>query len=210
MIFYLFIDEAIDMEIVNERAKQMPFPRYQNYLNYYDDKDKINNFLSYMIIRKYFDNQSVEIGNLVFSQTELKKPFIKNSSVKFNISHSNNLIAVAFDRNEIGVDVERIKDFNNDIIDSILSDIEKKEYSKEIHKNDFLTKIWTVKESYTKMLGLGLSVDFDKISFSLDKDPIFYDNNYIKSYKIRDYWLSVCSKEQNPKLIEISIVDLLE
>jgi|GEM_PF-1291414 len=53
---------------------------------------------------KYFydvENTDIEIKN--------KKPVFKNSELNFNISHSKNLIAVCFDENPLGFDMEFMK-----------------------------------------------------------------------------------------------------
>ena len=66
-----------------------------------------------------------------------------------------------------------------------------------------------MKESYAKMIGEGLKLDFDSISFELDKPEIKYEDNYIKSSKINNYWLSVCAKKADIKIKRIRLEELI-
>lgn len=43
---------------------------------------------------------------------ENKKPGFKNNPLKFSISHSKNIVAAAFDENDVGFDIEEIKPRN--------------------------------------------------------------------------------------------------
>jgi len=47
---------------------------------------------------------------------ERGKPFLQDNSLYFSISHSENLIGIAFDRGDIGLDIEFIKSRNFDDI----------------------------------------------------------------------------------------------
>ena len=58
------------------------------------------------VARVFYDIQDTEII------VENNKPKFKNVDLCFNISHSNNIVAVAFDTNPLGLDVEHMKDRN--------------------------------------------------------------------------------------------------
>ena len=110
------------------------------------------------------------------------KPYFKNSSFYFNISHSGNYIVLAISDKEIGVDIEKIK-MNEKVAKKICTESE----LKQIKTKDDFTKIWVMKESYVKYLGIGLSYGLKNV-----------DTTKIKNFdikKIEDYYICVYNGE---------------
>ena len=73
------------------------------------------------------------------------KPYIKNSNIKFNYSHSNNYIACSVSNVDMGVDIEDEFKMSDDARRLYLSGIK-----------DNFRKVFVTKEAYCKLLG-----DFD-------------------------------------------------
>ena len=73
------------------------------------------------------------------------KPYIKNSNIKFNYSHSNNYIACSVSNVDMGVDIEDEFKMSDDARRLYLSGIK-----------DNYRKAFVMKEAYCKLLG-----DFD-------------------------------------------------
>lgn len=110
---------------------------------------------------------------------EYKKPYLKNNSYFFNLSHSNNVTVCALSDKEIGIDIEAIT-MKEKIIKKICNENE----LKQIKNADDFTKIWTKKEAYVKYVGIGLSyglenVDTTKLKFTTKK----YKDYYISIYE---------------------------
>ena len=207
MIYYLIINEDINMELVDQIAKQMPSSRYKKYLTYQKYEDKINCVFAYLLIKKYLIENNDD-GAINIDYTPLEKPFFKNKKLQFNISHGNKMIAVAFSEATIGLDVEKITNFQN-LLTSMYSKEEIKKYQDKLRIDEFNTKTWTAKESYTKLLGEGINIDFKTLVFDLEKNTIKYNGVYITSYQIEDYYLSISSSTTNIQIKEIKINDLL-
>jgi len=75
------------------------------------------------------------------------KPYLLNSNLKFNISHSHNVVAVIVSESECGIDIEQVKDYNDRLANKICND---KEYSL-LNSNGYnLIKLWTKKEAIIK------------------------------------------------------------
>ena len=92
---------------------------------------------------------------------EQGKPYLKNSGMYFNISHSGDYVVLATANNEIGVDIEKVTDqktFSNAVAERCFTVEERRwmQGQKNIHEA-FLT-LWTAKESVMKGTGLGLSL----------------------------------------------------
>ena len=71
----------------------------------------------------------IPIKDIIIKKNEYGKPYLANNiEFKFNISHSNELIVIGLDmQNEIGVDVEFIKEINLESYIKILKENEIKE-----------------------------------------------------------------------------------
>jgi len=107
---------------------------------------------------------------------ESGKPSI-DSDLNISISHSNNMAAIVFsDYNKIGIDIEKKENKILSIQDKFLNDSEKlkTKYQSDI---DYLTMIWTAKESIYKALGMkGISFSTNITATGLlfiSKLPIF-------------------------------------
>ncbi len=113
---------------------------------------------------------------LSFEYGEYGKPeLVDNQNLKFNVSHSKDLIVIGVVKNSnIGIDVEYIKrDFDvMDIVDNYFS---KKEIE-DIHnipnklKTEAFFRGWTRKEAFIKANAKGLSFPLDSFSVSIDSD----------------------------------------
>ena len=115
---------------------------------------------------------------------ELGRPSI-NSDLNISISHSNLMAAIAFsDCYKTGIDIELKESKILNIQDKFLNKAEKRknEYQSNI---DYLTMIWTAKESIYKALGIkGISFSDDIIVKNIvkSKGEGYYIND-IKRYK---------------------------
>jgi len=118
------------------------------------------------------------------------KPFlIYNKAYKFNISHSDNLLAIAISLVPIGIDVEQINSFElyDELYDFCLHKDEIK-FVKYSNINTLINfyKIWTAKEAVLKFLGLGLSAPLSNLKVNLEyKFTIFKTINTLNDQKIQ-------------------------
>ena len=134
---------------------------------------------------------------------DLGKPFI-NSDLNISISHSKCLAAIVFsEHNKAGVDIElkEIKILN--IQNKFLNDSEKleNEYQSNV---DYLTMIWTAKESIYKAIGIkGVSFSDNIIVKNINKNKgygYYIDGKEkykfdLKFFSIEDYIL--CYAQSN-------------
>ena len=104
------------------------------------------------------------------------KPYLKSqNNCYFNISHSGEYAICAISEQEIGCDVEQISNYRKGIVERFFSPSERQLFSginTEEEKKMLFFRLWTLKESYIKTVGLGLSVPLDSfsISFSAGRD----------------------------------------
>ena len=76
---------------------------------------------------------------------EYGKPYIKGG-LHFSISHCKAGIAVAVDEQPIGIDIEAIRHAEEDLIERVMNEEERK----QIHNDRDFTRLWTQKEADRK------------------------------------------------------------
>jgi 4'-phosphopantetheinyl transferase len=124
-----------------------------------------------LLIRKMAcEKLKVKNSKLEFEKNQYGKPFLKEyPNFYFNISHSGNWIVSAVDDRSVGIDVEKIAPIDLKIAKRYFS---KEEYrdlmaKKEENRLSYFYDLWTLKESYIKAVGKGLSLALD--SFTVKK-----------------------------------------
>jgi len=95
------------------------------------------------------------------------KPFLKSRrDVYFSISHCTGGISVSVSSCRTGIDIERIRPFSLPAARRMFS----KEELREILNSDFpernFFRLWTLKESYAKAIGTGLSYPLSELHFA--------------------------------------------
>ena len=146
-------------------------------------QDAVNTLLGEIVVRHTIcagtglANDEIEILNDKYG-----KPYIANMAITpglyFNISHSGDLLVCAVSDAPVGVDIELIRAAYPDITKRVFRD---DEYDFVMSGPDMpgaaFFQIWTMKESYVKWEGSGLSTPLNSFSVlelkSLDR-PFFH------------------------------------
>lgn len=137
---------------------------------------------------------------------ERGKPVFSDYTFHFNITHSENKVAVGLSNEPIGIDIEKIsKDFI-DISEWYLSKEEKdiRDQLKINLVNEYLCTIWTLKEAYGKLIGTGLDYQIKKVLFYKNSETWrcrqenkrIFKGQIVTSKVSENFILSVCAKSQ--------------
>lgn len=128
------------------------------------------------------------------------KPYLKDfPHIHYNISHTDGMVACGIGDKELGIDVERIRPFRNNILRRVFSDAERlrmEELPEEEHSQYFF-RIWTLKESYLKAVGWGITVPLTGISFEWKGDSLpvcsISGASFQQTMVEGEYVLSICA-----------------
>lgn len=141
--------------------------------------------------------------NIIATENDLKKSeygklSLKNSPVRFNITHSGDIVAVGISEKELGLDVEFIKPRNNaKFAQKIFGVIPTTD-------EDFYT-LWTKAESFVKYSATALIPELKKIE--VVGDEIIYDgvkqSVKTKTFKIENYIFSISSDDLTAEFINL-------
>lgn len=189
--------EKLILESISEDKKN-------RLLRFRDVKDRMRGLLAEIIIRETILNEYLARNEeLVFDINEFGKPFLKSHdlNLQYSVSHSSEWIVVAFSNHSIGVDVERIRNFDLEIAESFFATEEVHLLYSEADKDFSFCKLWTLKESYMKFLGKGLYEKLDSFAIDYTNEPpslIRSENNDSPRFDflegISGYCLSICSE----------------
>lgn len=179
----------------------LPDFRKQKICKYSFFNDKLQSALAYCLLLYASDSINT---NFNFKIDKYGKPYDSYENIHFNLSHCKYSVACIVGDKPVGIDVEKIidKDCFISIATKVCNEREIDLIKKsENHLHEF-TKIWTLKESYTKMVGSGIIVDLQKISF-------LNFNCHFNTQKFENYILSYCSY-QHEDLIHVSFNELMD
>jgi 4'-phosphopantetheinyl transferase len=169
-------------------------------------------------VGQYIGNPQQDI-HLIFG--DKGKPHIGNlQNVHYNISHSGHYVVCAVAPYEIGIDVERVRKVNLRIAERFFSESEINDLMarcEEERMNYFIT-LWTIKESYLKAIGRGLTQHLN--SFTIINNGVSYlltGNEEAEGYGIEthelstEYMMAVCAPlPYSPSEIKyISLKDII-
>lgn len=201
---------------LNKLNKTFPYEELYNKASSYR-KEKVDSLKFYKdkclslsvdyIFRCALKDIGIDYNSIVIQLDDNNKPFIKNANnLFFNLSHSNKIGMCIISDKEVGCDVEKISD---DFLDIAKTYFNKNEINlieqQKTYKNkqELFFRLWTLKESYTKALGIGLNLDLNKFQISFNKENIEVSsstNNDTEFYfeeidlENKNYKCAICSK----------------
>ena len=170
--------------------------------------DKKISLIAYLLLT-YGIKKEFEIEKIPEILTEkIGKPYLKNSNISFNLSHTRNGVMCSIYKNRVGCDVENVVE---KIIPakSILCPNEIKMIGDDTR---YFTKIWTLKEAYSKCTGLGLTEKLDDIDFSrFVNNKIFEINDYLFfSNNKQNLHYSICVENIHEDIQQIQFLSKTE
>ena len=123
----------------------------------YSSEEKYLEHLLGLFLVKFIAKYVYQIKNIEIERVD-KKPFLKSGELFFSISHSKDVVAVAFDNGNVGLDIEFIQDRSN--FEAIMERFGKKVDNPTLE--DFY-KFWTLYEAEYKLASEVKSVFSSKI-----------------------------------------------
>ncbi|MBQ8318139.1 MAG: 4'-phosphopantetheinyl transferase superfamily protein [Lachnospiraceae bacterium] len=147
----------------------------------------------------------VEPKELVIGRGSQGKPYVEgHPEFHFNISHSGDMVAIAYGACQVGVDVEHIRCRENDlkvakrcftpeeytfITDEAFA-VDLEGVSHSVEERFFM--VWTMKEAYLKYKGTGISVPMNSFQVKPYEGIVVGEKLSCQSVIINDYVYSVC------------------
>ena len=130
---------------------------------------------------------------LPLMKDENGKPYLPGGSLFFSLSHAGDYAACAISDYPVGLDIQTLSTFREPILRSGFTPDEQCYVLSAANKEAAFTEVWTRKESYMKMSGLGLRLPLQ--SFSSLAPP---ENCNIWHTETEYFHLAVCVSGISP------------
>lgn len=115
----------------------------------------------------------VQNEKLHFGKNEFGKPLLDDPpGYHFNVSHSGDWVVCVFADHLVGIDIERIKSIEYSIAERFFAPTEFGDLMGKPgdQKLTYFYQLWTLKESYIKAVGRGLSIPLNSFCFNIGED----------------------------------------
>ncbi|MBP6978858.1 MAG: 4'-phosphopantetheinyl transferase superfamily protein [Bacteroidales bacterium] len=172
---------------------------------FYREPDAQRSLFGELLIRCLLCKKlSIHNADLRIEYEEKGKPYVQNYPIHFNMSHSGSWIVAAFSGHPVGIDVEQVKKCRTGIARRFFNESEFQSLmdTPEPERSEYFYTLWTLKESYLKALGKGLTLPLS--SFIIKKtqgEYLVHINGKFADVHLRiiplekDYVLAVCAHE---------------
>ncbi len=152
------------------------------------ENDRINSCAVYLLLRyALFREYGIEEAP-VFVIGEHEKPFLRDHpDIYFNLSHCKTAVCCILSDNNTAIDINDIRSVNGAVIRRVCSEKEQNEISLSDRPELCFMEYWTRKECYSKLTGIGMTMDFRKITADIPE----YKN--IRTITADDYVMSYYS-----------------
>ena len=228
-VFLLKDSKVFDEPLIKHWYQHLSQEEKNKYHKFYFEKDRRLYLLSHAMLRQVLSQYlgcSTQV--LKFGINKYGKPHLLDyPECHFNLSHSKQATALVVNQGAkltLGIDIEYFKG-RDEVINLATNYFSKQEcilldsYSNS-EKNEIFFRLWTLKESYIKAIGKGLSIDLGSFSFNEIGKNIKVShyaneaNNYweFSQKKVYDeYFLALairCNNDELDKLV-VKIVEYL-
>ncbi len=164
-----------------ERIARMKFPR-----------KKTISLVTELLIRSEISKAlGMPRSSIEFEYNEYGKPLLKGGGYFFSVSHSGDFVAFAGADSPVGVDIQTVGRADHRVAERFFTSEEYAAICAAPSPEREFFRIWTLKEAYVKMLGVGMAAPFN--SFCVLTEEIA---GISRSEDLGEYILSVCVRDK--------------
>jgi 4'-phosphopantetheinyl transferase len=208
-IYAVNVNGPISLDLLDQILKYFPDEIKKKIASYYQFMDYKRSLIGHVLVYLHISrNFNIPFQKIKYIYNQFGKPHIKGDFINFNISHSGDWVVCAFDNKPLGIDIELVKPVDIQVVSSFFSKEEQKRIKtipSSLRTNSFY-ELWTLKESFIKAIGKGLSMDLKSFTIKFEEGEALIENSkhFFNQYNIGDYKLAVCSQNRNfPKNIDV-------
>ncbi|NLW46659.1 MAG: 4'-phosphopantetheinyl transferase superfamily protein [Firmicutes bacterium] len=209
-VYAVKIDQTIDSARFGRFMACVGQEKRDRIQRFYRIEDQQRALIGDILIRFLLCNKLLLDNNaLIFEKTEFGKPFLVNDhKIHYNISHSGEWVLGAIHYLPVGVDVEKIQPLDYQLAARFFSEAEYFNLNNKEGqaKLEYFYEIWTLKESYIKAVGKGLSIPLESFSININEAAITVETikgpgkYYFNRYQLdQGYKVAVCAMENTFK-----------
>ncbi|MGN0655774.1 MAG: 4'-phosphopantetheinyl transferase family protein [Ruminiclostridium sp.] len=196
MKIYQLLFENTDYNRLRQYLSEQRASRCEGINN---ENARLSSAYAYILLRYCLLKEYGITEKPVFDFSGYGKPEIKGSNLHIGISHAKNAVICAADSLPLGLDIQDIRKISKRAAEHFCTKEELLQAENSEDKQEFLSRIWCIKESKGKLSGLGFQEGFS--GFSAQE---LIDSGTAKIIKKDDFYISVCSAKPDFEITEVS------
>jgi len=192
---------------LNLLLEHFPVQRRNYILRFFHLEDAYRSMIGDLLLNHVLRRRTgMRLRDIKLGKNAFGKPFLTGCpQIQYNISHSGDYVVCAVHDQEVGVDIEKVQVFDLRMAKHFFNGDEYRDTVRADDMNLTCYEVWTMKESYIKALGEGLSIPLQSFRMKcananyievidMEKDEIVPDFICKQLTSVNDYRLAVCAK----------------
>ena len=160
----VLIDDNIWNFDLTEALQQISPQRREQALQFRHELGQRQCVLSYLLLKRALHEVYGIDENPLFGYGEHGKPFLTNHpDIHFNISHCKDAVACAIDDSPVGIDIESVGRYKDELARYTMNDEEIATIAAAEDPEVVFIELWTKKEAATKLVGTGITDNLKEI-----------------------------------------------
>ena len=177
MVRFEHIGKYVDGQAFQSALSYLPSARAQKVMKIKNEEAKRLSLTAGILLMDSLSEFGVLNKDLQFRYGMQGKPYLKDyPETFFSLSHSGEMAMCVVAEQEVGCDIEKVKQRDNRKLAKRFFTENEYQYifSKETteKQNDAFYRIWTLKESFLKTTGEGISIPLDSFEFTFDAEDM--------------------------------------
>lgn len=209
VIYILDMNENITGPQFDRIRSYLPKQRISKSEGYLREKDRNACLTSFFLLvyglKQYGIYQLPEIAT-----GEYGKPFFKDSSIRFNLSHCDRAVCCGLSFENIGVDIQDTVMNYEDILYPLMSEKEISLIRSHVQPCEAFTRLWCLKESLGKFNGTGISENMSETEILCREDNFSFRNRLFSLARYEDYQVCACTEKYSAVFIQKNISEYLD
>jgi 4'-phosphopantetheinyl transferase len=207
-VYALNIGQKLEVEVYDELLRMVGKGKRDRILAFRRWQDAHLALFGDLIVRMLLIKQGIANNDGIhFLISDYGKPVVQGlPDFHFNVSHSGEWVVCAVADQAVGIDVEKIAAIDLSIADSFFCIKERDDIFNSSDPGVRFFDYWTLKESYIKFIGHGLSIPLNEFCIAFPGDnkvnveigDKVVDAVYLKQYQFAPgYKMGVCSSAEH-------------
>ena len=189
-LYYTDIGPLEDKKLFQHYYEQMSEYRRAKTDRFHHDKDRRLCLAAGILTDTGLRGYGLREADMNWEVTEQGKPFLRNEpGIFFSLSHSGTKAIACFSDVELGCDIEMVRDIDLEIAKRFFHENEYAEIWKaaaQDEKTEMFFRLWTLKESYIKATGQGLSMPLNSFEIIPGAKPVLSAPTGEKPYSFKE------------------------
>ena len=153
----IYIDDRLDLFDLDASLSLLSDERRERVMRYRNEGDRKRSAAAYILLCKALSEEYGIEEKPLFAYGEHGKPIIVgHEEIQFNLSHCREAVACAVADEPIGIDIESVHRYNEQLARYTMNDSEMEEILSSERPDIAFTRLWTRKEAVLKLSGEGL------------------------------------------------------